>query len=66
MKPPTKKELVILGSIAILATASWLWLVQPHNWHDALLVLLAGISGIVGTLFMVGLISRVYEKEEKK
>jgi len=58
MNPPTKKELVILGSIAILATASWLWLIQPHNWYNALLVLLAGMSGITGTLFMVGLVGK--------
>ena len=58
MNPPTKKELVILGSISILATASWLWLVQPHNWHDAPLVLLAVASGIAGTLFVVGLVGK--------
>ena len=62
MNPPTKKELAILGSIALLATVSWLWLVQPHNWHDALLVLLAGSAGIAGTLFVAGLVNR-HDKE---
>jgi hypothetical protein len=64
MNPLTKKELVILGSSSLLATASWLWLIQPHNWHDALLVLLAGMSGIAGTLFMVGLIGRTDKEKE--
>lgn len=58
MKMPSKRELVILGSILLIATISWLWLAQPHNIHDALLVLLAGMSGIAGTLFVVGLVSK--------
>lgn len=64
MNPPTKKELVILGSISLLATISWLWLVQPHNLHDALLVLLAGTAGIAGTLFVVGLVGRVDKEKD--
>lgn len=61
MNTPTKKELVILGSISLIATVSWLWLVQPHNLHDTLLVLLAGMSGITGTLFVVGFAGRYYK-----
>lgn len=66
MNSPSKIELVVLGSICLVATGLWLWLIQPHNWHDALLVLLAGMAGIAGTLFMVGLVNRFYKKRESK
>lgn len=58
MIPPSKKELVILGSVTIIATIAWLWIQQPGNLHDVLLVLLSGVSGITGTLFIVGLVNR--------
>jgi len=67
VKLPTKKELVILGSVCLVATILWLWLMEPHNWHDALLVLLAGLAGITGTLVWVGLVNTLptEEKDDK-
>jgi hypothetical protein len=63
MNLPTKKELVILGIIAVSATISWLWLLDTGDIASAILVLLAGLSGISGTLFLVGLIGSHYKGE---
>ncbi len=65
MKPPTKKELVILGSVYLLTTVLWLWIIRSHNWYDALLVSLAGTSGIAGTLFIVGLVNKVNSNDDR-
>jgi len=60
-----QKELILLGIIAVGSTVSWLWLIRLHDLHDALIVLLGGLSGISATLCVMGLVSRFYKKGDK-
>jgi len=65
MNQPAKRELILLAIIAVGSTISWLWLIRPHDLHDALIVLLGGLSGISATLCVVGLVNRFYKKGDK-
>ncbi len=65
MKKPSKLELIIIGICTIITMGIWLWLVQSHNFRDVALVLLAGLTGINGTVFFIGLSLR-YGKNRRQ